>query len=361
MKRIITCSDGTWNKPGCKDRGKIVKTNVEKMFQAICDCDGDVRQLKVYDQGVGTGFSFKDRLFGGAAGAGVDKNIKDMYIFIMLNYEPGDEIYLFGFSRGAYTARSLVGLIRTCGLLKVQNMHLVDKAYELYRDRNDYSDANSDLMVSFRRNNCVEDITPIKFIGVWDTVGALGIPLPIYQKYNSNRYKFHDVTLSPTVENACQALAINERRRPFQPAIWETCKSVLNNPDHPQRLEQRWFAGVHSNVGGGYCESGLSDLALQWIVGKAQKIGLCYHDHELSKIKGNHLGELRNSMGFWYWFLLPKSRKITLGNPVTREVIDESVWKRYDEDPSFRPRTLRNVPRSVGSTFLSDKGELIEF
>ncbi|MGV3508300.1 MAG: DUF2235 domain-containing protein [Sphingobacteriaceae bacterium] len=345
MKRIITCSDGTWNRPGSKDRGTIVQTNVEKMFNAICHTDNGISQLKVYDQGVGTGFSLFDRLFGGAAGKGIDKNIKDMYIFLMLNYQKGDEIYLFGFSRGAYTARSVVGLIRTCGLLKAENMHLVDKAYELYRDRNDYSGANSDLMISFRKNHCVEDLTPIKFIGVWDTVGALGIPLPLYYQSNKNRYKFHDVNLSKIVEHAYQALAIDEQRHLFEPAIWKVSKTEEESPERPQYIEQRWFTGVHSNVGGGYYDCGLSDLALEWLIKKAKVAGLCYHDDQLTSIKGNAMGELRNSITPLYWFPFPKRRKIDPGNPLTNEVIDDSVWQRYDTDRKYRPGNLRNISR----------------
>ncbi|HMI78670.1 MAG TPA: DUF2235 domain-containing protein, partial [Ferruginibacter sp.] len=253
MKRIITCSDGTWNKIGNVENGVVVQTNVEKMYNSICSMGKDsltkeaIPQLKAYDQGVGTGYSLKDRIVGGATGAGIDKNIKDMYSFFALNYEPGDEIYLFGFSRGAYTARSLAGFIRNCGVLKPAYIHLVDKAYELYRDRNDYSTPDSDLMKAFKKNYAYEDITPIKFIGVWDTVGSLGIPLPAFQFKNKNRYKFHDVTLSSTIEHAYHALAIDERRALFAPTLWQKSNTVKNDNTHPQQMEQRWFAGVHSN------------------------------------------------------------------------------------------------------------------
>ncbi|HET7897552.1 MAG TPA: DUF2235 domain-containing protein, partial [Flavisolibacter sp.] len=176
MKRIISCSDGTWNKPGTTDRGIDVKTNVAKLYECICSEGKDgTAQVKIYDEGVGTGYSRKDRLLGGATGAGIDKNIKDIYEFFVLNYEPGDETYLFGFSRGAYTARSVAGFIRNCGILKKENIHLVDKAYNLYRDRNDYTKPDSDLMKSFRAAYCMRDqsgdsVVPIHFIGVWDTV-----------------------------------------------------------------------------------------------------------------------------------------------------------------------------------------------
>src|ERR1700712_2571258 len=115
MKRIITCSDGTWNKPGTLDRGSVVKTNVERMYNTICSCGEDkIEQCKIYDQGVGTGYAERDKIFGGLTGLGLDKHIQDMYTFICLNYQPGDDIFLFGFSRGAYTARSIGGFVRNC-------------------------------------------------------------------------------------------------------------------------------------------------------------------------------------------------------------------------------------------------------
>ena len=344
MKRIITCSDGTWNKHGSTDRGAIVETNVEKMYNCICSSGTDatgntVQQCKVYDEGVGTGYTLKDKILGGATGAGIDKNIKDMYSFIVLNYERDDEIYLFGFSRGAYTARSIAGLIRNCGVLKPEFFHLINKAYDLYRDRNDYTVPSSDLMIAFRRNYCYEDITRIKFIGVWDTVGSLGIPLPWYKMQNQNKYKFHDVTLSSTVDNAYHALAIDDKRKLFIPTLWEKSKSVKDSKDHIQKMEQRWFVGVHSNVGGGYADCGLSDIALMWLIEKAKDVGLCFDEKCLEAIKPNCNGELRNSYDWKYWFWRPMWRKIELNG--NNQVIDDSVWKRYNSDKKYRPKNLK--------------------
>ncbi len=350
MKRLITCSDGTWNKPDNKDRGLPVETNVEKMFRAICTTDNadaykPVHQLKIYDQGVGTGYTWKDKLIGGATGAGIDKNIKDMYTFLMLNYEPGDQIYLFGFSRGAYTARSIGGLIRNCGILRPENIMLVDKAYNLYRDRNKYSSPDSDLMTSFRHRYAHEDQTPVHFIGVWDTVGSLGIPLPWYKLRNRNRYKFHDLTLGSTVQHAYHALAIDEKRRLFQPTLWQQSSTVANNPYHPQKMEQRWFPGVHSNVGGGYADSGLSDIALNWLLNKANEAGLCYEEERLKAIKPDHLAELRNSYTPLYWFWFPTYRKL-LNPEYPNQTIDETAYQRMKEQPKYRPK---NIPKSQTS------------
>ncbi|WP_205504619.1 DUF2235 domain-containing protein [Rufibacter psychrotolerans] len=340
-KRIITCSDGTWNKFGNSDRGCPVKTNVEKMYNSICAKGPDgVKQCKIYDEGVGTGYTWQDRLFGGLTGAGIDMNIKDVYTFILLNYSPGDEIFLFGFSRGAYTARSIAGLIRNCGILKAEYINLVDKAYGLYRDRNEYTHPDSDLMKSFRRNYCQEDVTPIKFIGVWDTVGSLGIPLPWFKLYNKNKYKFHDVTLGKTIEHAYHGLALDDKRVLFTPSIWEPCSTVKADPKHPQVLEQRWFAGVHSNVGGGYADCGLSDIALRWLIDRSKKLNLCFDEVQLQGLEQNHLGELRNSYTWKYWFWPPKIRTVTLKDG-TNQVIDESVKQRMDEDGEYRPKNLK--------------------
>lgn len=335
MKRIITCSDGTWNKLETEER-----TNVVKMFDSICKVekseDGtEMRQLKAYDEGVGTGYSWRDRIVGGATGAGIDKHIKDMYIFILLNYQPGDDLYMFGFSRGAYTARSIAGFIRNCGILKPQYFHLVDKAYDLYRNRNDYSAPDSDLMKSFRANFCFEDITPIKFIGVWDTVGSLGIPLPAYKMFNKLKYKFHDVTLSSHIEYAYHALALDERRVLFEPTLWEKSKTVKENPGHNQKMEQRWFAGVHSNVGGGYKDCGLSNIALDWLIRKAQGAKLCFNDPPLITKSDKDKGEIINSYTPMYWFWRPKWREPFKKND-SNESIDESVWQRIEEKKNYR-------------------------
>ena len=338
MKRLITCSDGTWDKPGEVDKnGKALDSNVCLLYNAITDKGKDGKpQLKVYDTGVGTGYSLKDKLTGGIIGMGIDKKIKDIYTFLLLNYEPGDEIYLLGFSRGAYTARSLGGFIRNCGILKPEHIGLVDKAYELYRDKNDYTKPDDDLMRSFRRNYCFEDITRIKFIGVWDTVGALGIPLSAWSLYNQERYKFHDVTLSSTVDYAYQALAVDERRKPFTPALW----AASDNTTHGKNIamEQRWFAGVHCNVGGGYADKGLSDHTLKWIIDKAAGVGLAFDESKLS-LHPNYKGLIGDSYTPVYW-LTGKIWRV-IGDPqYPNQVIDESVMERIARIPAYRPGNL---------------------
>ena len=349
MKRIVVCSDGTWNRPGIKDGDKNVESNVQLLYKCIAKngLDG-TKQSKAYDSGVGSStYSLRDKILGGIAGAGIDKNIRDLYTFILMNYEKGDEIYLFGFSRGAYTARSLAGLIRNCGILKKENLYLVDRAYELYRDRNDYTYPDSDLMVSFKNDYCVELLTRIKFLGVWDTVGSLGIPLPWYRIYNREKYKFHDVKLSSSIDFAYHALAVDERRKLFEPTLWEISDKAENGKVKGQTMEQRWFAGVHCNIGGGYKDKKLSDLALKWLMEKAIDVGLVFdkNSKEYENIQGNYAGKLRNSRTPMYWFWLPVWRKIK-AKKNTNEVIDDSVYQRLaDKKLNYKPRNIEKAEK----------------
>jgi hypothetical protein len=347
MKRIITCNDGTWNQPGTTDHGAGVMTNVEKLFKMIPATDSvGTSQVCFYDEGVGTSPGVLNQIVGGVTGKGIDKNIKDTYRFLMWNYETReDQLFLFGFSRGAYTARSLAGFIRNCGILKPSNLNLVDEAYELYRDRTFVTHPDSDAMKSFRRNYCFNgaDTTPIYFIGVWDTVGALGIPFNIRLIEDKARYNFHDVTLSSWVLNAFHALAIDERRAIFSPTLWEASANITA----ANRLEQVWFSGVHANIGGGYAQSGLSDITLVWMIQKATECGLLVDKTLLVDdsappkpvlIKPMVKGYMRNSItDFWpYRFAKKQWRKLffnLLPPPAfkdTHEKIHRSVLLRQD-------------------------------
>lgn len=318
MKRIITCSDGTWNKPNINE-----KTNVQKIFDFIekRDTRNNQPQIKYYDQGIGSEGSVITRMLQGATGKGIDNNIQDIYKFICWNYEPGDEIYLFGFSRGAYTARSLAGLIRKCGIIKENNIDLVGEAYKIYRDTQ--CGPNDDKPKNFRAAKSHE-VGSIKFIGVWDTVGALGIPLNMFQWYNKKKYAFYDTRLSSIIENAYHALAIDERRSNFPPCLWERSE---NTTSVNQKLEQRWFAGVHSNVGGGYPDSSLSDIALRWLFTKAEETGL-HMDQEFKKKEDRYDGYLENSRKSFYKYLPSLVREIKMDNK--EFFIDESVYRRME-------------------------------
>ena len=217
-KRLVICCDGTWNTPDQSDGGRPALTNVAKVALSVSrSSEANVEQRVYYQHGVGV--SRWEHIRGGAFGFGLSRNVREAYRFIVENYEPGDELFFFGFSRGAFTARSTVGLIRNAGILRRENAARIDEAYSLYRDRAVHpNDLESQL---FRRTYSFE--TRIRFIGVWDTVGALGIPLSGVRglKAITSRWEFHDTALSSIVDAAYQALAIDERRGPFEPAIWE--------------------------------------------------------------------------------------------------------------------------------------------
>ena len=193
------------------------------------------------------------------------------------NYEPGDQLYFFGFSRGAYTVRSLAGFIRNSGLVKKENRDRVDEALKLYRSRSDKKKPTSTKAEEFRKAYSYEP--DIEFIGVWDTVGSLGIPgrtlrlLSLLLRIIGYDWRFHDPQLSSKVKHAHHALSIHERRSTFVPTLWEQQeKEETKN----QVLEQVWFPGVHCDVGGGYNAAGLSDEALYWMMQKAQDCGLLF-------------------------------------------------------------------------------------
>ncbi len=271
MKRLILCCDGTWNSADQTQNDIPTPTNVFRIAYRVARKDGNIPQIVYYGQGVGTGNSL-DRFTGGAFGKGVDDNIFDAYRFLIANYEPGDEICLFGFSRGAFTARSIAGMIRKCGILAQEHILRYVNAVALYQ--ND-ENPNSDRPAEFRSRYSVngENRTPIRFIGVWDTVGALGIPLRGLRWFTRGKYQFHDTELSRSVRHACHALAIDERRNPFKPTLWEY------KPKEHQTMEQVWFPGVHTNIGGGYPDYSLSDITLEWMIGKAESAGVVFDDH----------------------------------------------------------------------------------
>jgi uncharacterized protein (DUF2235 family) len=339
MKKLICCCDGTWNRPGQLDNGKTVRTNVQKIFEAIEKKDkAGVYQLKYYGAGVGSSGGWLQRIIDGATGSGLDRNIISAYQFLVWNYEPGDQIWLFGFSRGAYTARSLAGLIRNCGILKNNNLQLIQEAYTLYRDRTPGSRPDSDKAKAFVEQNSYT-VPRIHCIGVWDTVGSLGIPLSGFRLWNKERYAFHDTTLSSIVDHAYHALAVDETRVNFVPTIWNQSENVKQyNPG--QVLEQRWFPGVHSNVGGGYPDEQLSDLALRWMIEKAAAAGLAFDDAFLQQeVAGSPVGQYFESNVFPFSLAGKKQRPIghkKNGN----EKVDASVYERMRLVNSYHPKNL---------------------
>jgi len=325
MKRIITCSDGTWNKLDEKVDGMPTPTNVSVFHDLIANVDQqNIVQKYFYDPGVGTGDWF-DKITGGLIGAGINKNIKDAYKFIVEQYEPGDEIYLLGFSRGAYTARSVAGFIYNCGILKSPADKLIDEAFDLYRRRDDKSQPWAQESINFRKNNCYPP-GKIKFVGVWDTVGALGLPGKIFKEINKEvlQCEFHDVQLSGMIENAFHAVAIDEHRVPFEATLWSQTDSGIAAG---QKIEQKWFPGVHSDVGGSYKEHGLSDAPLVWMIEKAKALGLAFKYY--SGIVPNPYDKLHDSMTAIYLLDGVLNRRIGNGQRFNESISLPAVdrWK----------------------------------
>ena len=351
-KRLIVCSDGTWNRPDQRSGGAIRPTNVVKVWRAIERFAlGEVRQVKFYDEGVGTEGNFIQRLIGGASGRGLNKNILDGYRFLMHTYEPGDEIFLFGFSRGAYTVRSLAGMLRNSGLLHKSNAERLRAAFDLYRRE----DAPPDSAVATSFRDAYAHEVDIKFLGVWDTVGALGIPplglgrfIGILGRFLNRRHEFHDVELSGSVKHGYHALAIDERRAPFEPAIWKPKLPKLKDgeqlaaatPKPGQVVEQVWFAGYHSDVGGGNEDAGLSDLALKWMMEKA-KPWLAFDEQYIKdEIDPKHAGPAHDSRTGFYERIGTFVRSVGTTWPVI-EAAHRAAKDRYDADsPVYKPQNL---------------------
>ncbi len=335
MKRLVVCCDGTWNRLG------RYPTNVVKIAQAVKPFARDGKaQVVYYQQGLGT--KWYDRVPGGAFGWGIDYNIQNAYQFLCFNYEPGDEVYLFGFSRGAYTARSLAGMIYCSGLLTRQHIDKVPHAYDLYRDRDITPDAiqakNFRSQYGIRYNE--SDQIPITLLGCWDTVGSLGIPnlfpfLPVADLVNA-KYRFHNTRLNRMIQNAIHAVAIDERRKVFNVTPMQQSAS---NPN--QTLRQVWFPGGHGCVGGGteqHCK--LSDAALKWMIDEVAQLGLKL-EFDMTRIRGelvyDPLIPFNASPGFFGLAGL-HDRVIPRKDP--HNTLHDSVKIRWRSLPDYRPVSL---------------------
>ncbi|MCU0550129.1 MAG: DUF2235 domain-containing protein [Leptolyngbya sp. Prado105] len=260
-KRIVICCDGTW-----QDLSNERQTNVVKIAQAIKPSDREGRQQIVsYHSGIGV-LDLYDRILGGTFGWGIDRHIQDAYRFLCLNYNDGDEVYLFGFSRGAYTVRSLAGLIYKSGLLTRKNISKAREAYEFYRN---LDKPRSEAAIAFRQKLDAKQI-PIRLLACWDTVGALGIPntIPVISKIINRQYEFHDTQLNRKIERALHAVAIDEHRKSFE----VTPMHLSDNAE--TQLSQVWFVGNHGCVGGGQANQGLSDIPLQWMMNEIDRLQL---------------------------------------------------------------------------------------
>ncbi|MEM9249539.1 MAG: DUF2235 domain-containing protein [Pseudomonadota bacterium] len=273
MARLIVCCDGTWNTPDQEDNGVPAPTNVYKLHSAIAAADhGHPEQESYYREGVGTSGNVLLRVAGGALGARLSDDIQSAYMWLCKRYRPGDEIFLFGFSRGAFSVRSLAGLMCLCGLFDFRSHPLEDKAAweELKKAYKHYREKPKKAWVPQRPSH---PNVPIHFLGVWDTVGALGIPDELFLNFfdRPDKWQFHNTVLNEKVKCARHAVAMDERRQAFAPTLWS---DVAPGRD----VEETWFAGVHGDVGGSYARTGLGDLALQWMMDAAGKRGLVFRD-----------------------------------------------------------------------------------
>lgn len=264
MKRIVICADGTWNRPERLGEDDF-PTNVLKLARAVKPiADDKVHQIVFYDWGLG---SYHDAVVAGSTGKGINKNILDAYRFLVHNYQVGDAIYLFGFSRGAYTVRSLAAMINNCGILKSNQAKHIELAFSLYKNPTIKPDSKEAR--KWRADYALESTTPISMIGAWDTVGALGLPFTFFGMLEESDL-FYDYKVGNHVSVVRHALALDEFRSDFAPCIW--------SPHSRCDIQQMWFLGAHSDVGGGYAPdpSGecLSAIPYHWMLEQAQAQGL---------------------------------------------------------------------------------------
>lgn len=346
-KNIILLSDGTGNS-NIKDRG----TNVFKLYEAIDFNrlhDPQIEQVAFYDDGVGTEELKPLKILGGAFGWGLARNVRNLYERLVQVYEPGDKIYLFGFSRGAFTVRTLAGLITCKGILKADNYRNNDdlrtavlQLYEGYRAENKalleglyYVPIMNLFYKAYRKEDFIfhgEESQRIEFIGVWDTVDAVGMPFDgLTDAWNTVifRFKFREYKLNPNVKRACHALSLDDERQSFHPRLW----NESGEDPKSKRIEQVWFPGVHANVGGGYPQQGLSLVALEWMIKRAKAAGLQFipnveefvHDQKYACDK---LYDSRSGLGVYYRYEPRNIAKLCLDNNITVPQIHVSAFER---------------------------------
>jgi uncharacterized protein (DUF2235 family) len=347
-KNIVICADGTGN-TAVLGRG----TNVFKLYEAVDQnghrfVEGAVQQVAIYHDGVGTESLKWLRMFGGVFGWGLSRNVKQLYGELARVYDRDDRIFLFGFSRGAFTVRTLAGLVTSCGILDPTRYHTnydfwraVRGAYRQYRRK--YQTALSRMI---RGRIAVDDETLrkqfsvgidafadpdrklIEFIGVWETVDAVGSPFGLADLINSTvyRFKFPNRTLSAEVAYACHALALDEPRQSFKPVLWR------EQPGDAARIDQVWFAGSHSNVGGGYPRQGMSLVSLDWMMRNAEEHGLRFlPQHRVAYRDGtdvdDKLYDPRSGLGMFYRWKPRNAADICRHNSV-RPKVHRTVFQR---------------------------------
>jgi uncharacterized protein (DUF2235 family) len=366
QKRLALFLDGTWNTVGDN-------TNVWRL-KCLCakrDIE-NVNQLVYYDAGLGTQFGEKVR--GGVLGYGLGNNLKDAYEWLIDNYNAGDDIFIFGFSRGAYTARSLAGFVAKCGLLRRGAPLSINQLYSRYTREDERTiwalpdKPTSDLTFEERWMLKYCQAIPIKLIAVWDTVGALGVPLFNLKGLSRSTFRFLHTGLRTSIENAFHALAIDEHRKSFSPTLWT--KNIHKGPDAPvsapprplAKTEQRWFVGAHANVGGGYENDVLAQVPLRWIMRKAALQGLTFREEitiddeaviaPISDSFGQFMSGIYRVIKFGRRYYRPIGEPPIATEEKTthnvNETIDISVFDRWRKVANYRPKNLIDWARRHG-------------
>lgn len=334
-KNIVFFADGTWNDPASK-------TNVHKLFEVLAGDDdrrvprdGNIdvhsirnakNQVAYYVNGVGARGTH-EQILGGTMGVGLHARVLDGYLLISRAYKPGDKIYLFGFSRGAYTVRSLAGLIAAVGLMparQARSRGTRARANELWwRFKNGERTAQADAP---DRN----DPAPIVLIGVWDTVGSLGIPffngVHAFDWLEKKFFDFADKDLNKRVQYGRHALAIDESRADFKPTLWNAREGI----------EQRWFVGVHSDVGGGYPRCGLSDITLGWMIAEAANLGLVIDRSKTAGLAPDVLQDRHDETQKFIWQIRPHGPRDIPMSALFYPSVEERLADRED----YRPASL---------------------
>jgi uncharacterized protein (DUF2235 family) len=357
MKRLSIFLDGTWNRLNNN-------TNVWRLKSLTPEA---ADQRVYYSQGVGTRRGEFAR--GGITGWGIDDEIIEAYIWLIQNFNDGDEIFIFGFSRGAYTVRSLSGLICKCGVLKLGAPLSIEQLYARYRLYN-ATTIRTLIADGLPKNPSIEEQwllkysrpTKIKFVGVWDTVGSLGLPV-WSMAAKIHKYKFLDTHLRLDNENAFHALALDEHRKDFEPTFWT--KSVRTGQEGPadrpiDKVEQRWFVGAHANVGGGYASDPLAQRPLKWLMNKAAGLGLVFRDEitiDSFQVAPPVTDSYREfAYGLYSFvsraFYRPVGLAPDVGTQATtsriNETIDGSVFDRWRADVAYRPANLAQWAKAKG-------------
>ena len=371
MKRLVICLDGTWNnasKENERDDGSRVfrPTNVLKMARATEKFDKNgVLQITYYDAGVGAMnrapnfrtkmVRFFDNKLGGGWGAGFEVNIEEAYTFLANNYDRGDEVFVFGFSRGASQARSLCSLIEWAGGFPAKNdVYYLPRIFSAFLEAKGQGDVSA-MIAEINGRRSKRKQTPLEpflvpnmaFLGVWDTVLALGSRIQAREGSCNKSYQFHTPATPPqSITTIRHALAIDEQRHDFQPEIFSSSGQCKD-------FEQRWFAGVHSNVGGGLMDDSLANCTLRWMCEQAMACGLALNAEYLKFFRRYAAGKASQKTSFY-----------KLGDALMRPVrgfngirqldrapgakIDKSALERLNADPAghknleepYRPENL---------------------